>query len=217
MRKILYTVRSGFTLIETLVTVIVIGVLAAVVIPAITQQATAGDPSRVVQDVNNVQAGIETFSSNVRQFPGDIEDLLNAISTTADRTIAGGTYTATDASRWNGPYLEKPTPELGIANSGTGTYMPSGFSSFIYNALFLCNSAEETSTTQSIGCNGTGADYVAIKVGPLTSAQFELVNAQIDGVETAGSGQSFGKGKLRYDGVTGGGFAYFLALPYRAQ
>lgn len=217
MRKILYTVRSGFTLIEILVTVIVIGVLAAVVIPAITQQATSGDASRIVQDLNNVRTGIETFTTNVRQFPGDIEDLQNSPSTTADRNLAGGTYTTTDVSKWNGPYLEKPTPEIGIANSGTSTYMPSGFSSFIYNSLFLCNSAEETSTTQSVGCNGTGGNFVAIKVGPMTSAQFELVNAQIDGVETAGSGNSFGKGKLRFDGVLNGGFAYFLALPYYTQ
>src|SRR5438552_1404531 len=80
--------NAGFTLIEVLVTVVVIGVLAAVVIPAVTAQVTAGDSARVIADLNNVRTGIENFDIAVRQFPGDIDDLVNAPGTSVSSTGA---------------------------------------------------------------------------------------------------------------------------------
>src|SRR5438874_6028035 len=85
--------NAGFTLIEVLVTVVVIGVLAAVVIPAVTAQVTAGDSARVLSDLNNVRTGIENFDIAVRQFPGDIDDLVNSPGT----TTSTGSGTSIDA------------------------------------------------------------------------------------------------------------------------
>lgn len=202
--------RKGFTLIEMLVTTIVIGVLAAVIIPAVTQQATSGDPTRVVNDLKEVGSGIERFSVDLKpKFPGDIEDLVNkplSASSTGDVAVDGSTYTATETSLWNGPYVNKPSPEILVASS-TIDWQPTAFGANITQKVYKCNSASGTTN----GCSATSADFVAIAAKTFTPAQFELINKIIDGVETAGSGESYAKGKMRYDPVTSS--TYFLVAP----
>lgn len=230
-----HAVRKGFTLIEILVTVIVIGVLAAVVIPAVTRQATAGDSTRVASDLDFLRAGIETFSVNVRpKFPGDIEDLANAISST-DHSLNGAPYDATDIARWRGPYIEKSSA---AGNALTSTpFAASGYSSFILQGLNRC------STTVLDGCAPltSGEAFVAIVVSPLSPGQFEAINTIIDGdAETASSvaisggsmnlpvgattgrfrfalnGESFSSANSSSQATATSGTAYYLAVPYIA-
>src|SRR2546423_606419 len=95
-RKMGSFMNRGFTLIEVLVTVVVIGVLAAVVIPAVTAQVTAGDSARVLEDVNNIRTGIENFDLAMRVFPGDVDDLVNRPGT-ALSVVTGTTAGSVDA------------------------------------------------------------------------------------------------------------------------
>ena len=202
--------RRGFTLIEVLVTVGVIGVLVAVTIPAVTSQINAADPARVVSDLANVTSGIDAFAVNMRpSLPGDLGDLANAVSSTGDAdggttTLAGVAY-GVATTKWKGPYLERPILET--ASAGTGNGFASGYQSFVQQDFIRCNSKATTA-----GCStASPSDYLVIQIAPLTTAEFELVNKLIDNGETAGTAGSQSQGKFRYFAASS--TAYFFATP----
>jgi prepilin-type N-terminal cleavage/methylation domain-containing protein len=216
-RKMGSILQRGFTLIEVLVTVVVIGVLAAVVIPAVTAQVTAGDSARVLQDLNNIRTGAENFEIAVRQFPGDVDDLVNKpgqflsvnASTTSggvDADLAGALYTS--VTTWNGPYIESSLA-VGVTSStlpnNSSAAFNSGYNANISNNFLACSIA----TAQA--CSGTTPDYLVVQVNNLTSSQAQTVNDLIDGVGETTSGTS---GKFR--AITSGTpIAYYFATPYK--
>lgn len=53
--------QKGFTLIELLVVVVILGVLAVVVIPAVSRFAGAGDASANATELSNVQGAMDTM------------------------------------------------------------------------------------------------------------------------------------------------------------
>src|SRR5438477_11836324 len=70
--------RRGFTLIETIVTVGLLAVLAAFVVPTVIQKAGAGDPVKVASDVTAIRTGLETFLSDVKGgYPNQLRALTD--------------------------------------------------------------------------------------------------------------------------------------------
>src|SRR5437763_17185784 len=68
--------RGGFTLIETIVTIGLIAVIAAFVIPTVIQKAGSGDPVKVQNDLNTVRTAIETFATDIKNgYPHQISSL----------------------------------------------------------------------------------------------------------------------------------------------
>ncbi|MCR4339713.1 MAG: prepilin-type N-terminal cleavage/methylation domain-containing protein, partial [Gemmatimonadaceae bacterium] len=66
--------RFGFTLVEVLVTTVVVGTMAAVVVPAMIKLAPAGDPARIASDLGSIKAAIDVFAQDFRpRVAGDIE------------------------------------------------------------------------------------------------------------------------------------------------
>jgi len=193
--------KAGFTLIEVLVTVVIIGVLAAVIIPAITNQIGAADPARVAEDLANVRTGIETFSLNVRpRFPGDLDDLANPITPT-DVDIKGVAYV--DTASWNGPYISATVPVTTVAPI-TDIASNSGYKATILSDLASCSSAA------GLGCVATTApQFVTVQMNGLDAPQFRAINDVLDGASDSLTAST--TGKFRFDGTR----AYFLATPYR--
>ena len=75
MKKI---VRRGFTLPEILVTVTVIAVLAAVVVPAVTQYVNKGDAPASSSDIGAIRTAITGYIADTRRYPVDFTDLTTA-------------------------------------------------------------------------------------------------------------------------------------------
>lgn len=175
--------RPGFTLPEVLVTIAIVATLAAVLLPALNNQLSKGDASRLTSDLVAVQTAVGAFTSDVRRYPLDLTDLKTKPAS-GDLDILGAAFGATLVSKWRGPYLSK---DLSSSN------MPTGFGANI------------TGTFTSTSYNGI--NYLTISVAPLTLAEFNNIDQIID--ETANSST----GQLTFTGSSTSGTATFYAVP----
>jgi prepilin-type N-terminal cleavage/methylation domain-containing protein len=214
--------RGGFTLIETIVTVGLLAVLAAFVIPTVIQKAGAGDPVKVASDVTAIRTALETFASDVRNgFPNQLR-LLTDLPTAQNHFIDSTTaFTPGQIAAWNGPYLSAAISPI-VTDS-----LATGYTAFIKNFITrydAVNNAAALYATAGAGTGGvfnpTNTLFAALTVVGLTTSQAQLVNKLIDGGDDldllagtyAGANVT---GRFRYDKPSAGGVvvAYYLAAP----
>jgi prepilin-type N-terminal cleavage/methylation domain-containing protein len=117
--------RRGFTLPEVLVTVTIVAVLAAVVVPAVLNQVDKGDDAAVAQDAIAIRTALTTFVADTRKFPERLTDLGLDVLPTTSNDIDGADYGSAAAAAFKGPYI----------NIGTSHTSPSGVR--FRNSLFL--------------------------------------------------------------------------------
>jgi prepilin-type N-terminal cleavage/methylation domain-containing protein len=143
--------RKGFTLAEVLVTIAIIAIMAAVILPALNNQIQKGDTSRLASDLTSVQSGIQAFVSDIRRFPSTTDQLLNG-ATGSD--IFAAPFTALDQSAWKGPYLSRDIlSHTGGRASISGTF---------------------TITTSST------LQFLTVNISPVTNTQFENIELALD-------------------------------------
>jgi prepilin-type N-terminal cleavage/methylation domain-containing protein len=96
--------KGGFTLPEVLVTVAIVAVLAAIVVPTVTNQLSKGDDANLPSNATSLRTAITAFVTDTRKFPGRLQHLQTPINNT-DLDISGSQYGAAAEQKWNGPYL----------------------------------------------------------------------------------------------------------------
>jgi len=85
--------KKGFTLIEIMLVVVIIGVLAAMVVPKLTGRTRQTKNAVVKVDVDvNIPLALDLYELDMGEFPANLDDL---------------TENRTNSDTWRGPYLKK--------------------------------------------------------------------------------------------------------------
>ncbi len=107
-------VRSGFTLVEILIVVIILGIMAAIGIPQFLNASTDSKLSNLKTNLQTVRAQLLLYKTqHIEHFP----DAGISTELTMFTDITGGTATAADATHTFGPYLQA-MPINPISNTG---------------------------------------------------------------------------------------------------
>jgi len=213
--------RAGFTLVETIVTVGLLAVLAAFVVPSVIRKADAADPVKVANDLNAISTALQTFTSDMKGLmPGDIQDLTQPVLVNAvcnqvspcDSLISHrSAYTAGQAVLWRGPYLAASVERNPTA------MLRSGYVADISNTLVRFDAVNgvpewcQLSSGGAVSCNGfvsTNPLFAAIRVTSLNRDQALQINTIIDGANELNAGS---EGRFRF--IADGTLAFFLAAP----
>jgi general secretion pathway protein G len=100
--------QSGFTLVEILIVVVILGILAAIVIPQFTDASTEAKTSRLCSDLQSVRSQIELYKiQHNDQLPGTVPGVTFTQALTG-YTLQDGTLAANQqpAPGVFGPYMQ---------------------------------------------------------------------------------------------------------------
>ena len=91
--------RSGFTLVEILIVVVILGILSAIVIPKFSEASTEAKFSSLCTDLHTLRSQIEMYKSQHNNNPPSFANFIAQMTGQTDITGAVGTD--------YGPYMQK--------------------------------------------------------------------------------------------------------------
>lgn len=111
-------IRHGFTLVEILIVVVILGILAAIVIPQFTSASETAKASSLVSQLQTIRSQLELYQV---QHNGNYPTLaqLNADwGVMTGRTDVDGAIGTTAGTHVYGPYLQKPPSNPFLTTTG---------------------------------------------------------------------------------------------------
>ena len=128
----------GFTLVEILIVVIILGILAAIVIPQFTNASTQAKGSSVSTTLQTIRSQIELFKIQHNDIPPQTTGLAGWTLMTS-KTDTAETTTATPVGTTYGPYFpqapsnplnNKTTTSTSATDAASGWYYSASGSSY---------------------------------------------------------------------------------------
>ncbi|MFC1781947.1 type II secretion system protein, partial [Planctomycetota bacterium] len=136
--------KSGFTLVEILIVVVILGILAAVVIPQFTEASSEAKLSSLCTDLQTMRSQIELYKV---QHNDNLPGVVNGISHPSgigdiSDAFTNGTDVFGDAGTDFGPYMQKvPTNQFvnsDVITTGQAAVVPTvddGTAGWYFNTL----------------------------------------------------------------------------------
>ncbi len=118
--------KSGFTLVEILIVVVILGILAAIVIPQFTNASTQAKESQLVSDLQTMRSQIELYKINHNDnLPGTQSGVDFATAMTSYTDVDGVVQPAAGVGIY-GPYLQKIPSNPWVTNAALAITVTSG-------------------------------------------------------------------------------------------
>lgn len=89
--------QGGFTLIEIMVVVVILGILAAIVAPNVISRIDDASINRAKQDIRGIESALKLYYMDNSRYPTTDQGLEALITRPNDPTVRN----------WRGPYLDK--------------------------------------------------------------------------------------------------------------
>jgi len=153
--------RKAFTLVEILIVVVILGIIAAIVVPQFSNASQVSRENTLKDELRYLRTQIVVYAAQHSDLPAGFQNGAIGANPSAlfvqqmtQYTDGTGNVSATQSSTYAyGPYLSKmpSNPLTGDASikvvTGSGSMSPDGTTAWIYNP-----------TTQNIMVNSTGTD-----------------------------------------------------------
>lgn len=110
--------RKGFTLVEIMIVLVILGLLIAVALPKVSQVLSTGKVNATRTSLSSLGKAIKNFNADTSVWPGNITDLMNPITGSGkcyhSKTLVEGTYSPAQVRNWKGPYMDGTTSEISV-------------------------------------------------------------------------------------------------------
>ena len=129
-------IENGFTLVEMLLVVMIIGILAALVIPKIVGRSEQARTTAAFADINGgIKSALGQYEVDNGYYPKSLQDLI----------VAPG-----NAKNWHGPYFDPPKLPMDPWGNNCIYYYPGKHNTSSYDLLSVGPDAKE-GTDDDIG------------------------------------------------------------------